>query len=354
MRRPPEKPRSRRKPGRRTSVADAGGSTAAARRAERGEFAPEMPAGKAPQRQPKLPSASVAHEVGRTKVAKRSRSHDPPPEKTEIGFKKPPKAHSWKKGESGNPKGRNKGSRNKKTIIIRLMEGRLGRKIPDPKKLTAQEALLWKAIQKASPAMPKPWRSPSSATTTPPPAAGPGRPSRLKKTTKSMTRCAPKSDVKSRKKMMQANEVRELDAALRLRFDLFLMRCFLTVNPGATFMDNWHIDHMAYQAERIANGEIRRLIVNMPPRNLKSLTFNVALSAFLLGHDPRKRIFCISYGAELAADLSFPKSGAEQGKIADVLETSILPRRMSAALKRKPSNCERVIFSRFIDFPKAP
>ena len=85
---------------------------------------------------------------------------------------------------------------------------------------------------------------------------------------------------------MQANEVRELDAASRLRFDLFLMRCFLTVNPGAIFMDNWHIDHMAYQAERIVNGEVRRLIVNMPPRNLKSLTFNVALSAFLLGHDP--------------------------------------------------------------------
>ena len=104
--------------------------------------------------------------------------------------------------------------------------------------------------------------------------------------------------------MMQANEVRELDAALRLRFDLFLMRCFLTVNPGATLMDNWHIDHMACQAERIANGEVRRLIVNMPPRNLKSLTFNVALSAFLLGHDPRKRIFCISYGAELAAEHS--------------------------------------------------
>jgi hypothetical protein len=34
---------------------------------------------------------------------------------------------------------------------------------------------------------------------------------------------------------MEANEVRELDAALRLRFDLFLMRCFLTVNPGAIF-----------------------------------------------------------------------------------------------------------------------
>ena len=148
MRRPPEKPQSRRKPGRRTSVPDAGSSTAAARRAERGEFAPDMPASKAPQRQSKPPSPFVAPEVGRTKVAKRSRSDDPAPENTEIGFKNPPKAHSWKKGESGNPKGRKKGSRNKKTIIIRLMEGRLGRKIPDPKKLTAQEALLWKAIQK--------------------------------------------------------------------------------------------------------------------------------------------------------------------------------------------------------------
>jgi predicted phage terminase large subunit-like protein len=101
---------------------------------------------------------------------------------------------------------------------------------------------------------------------------------------------------------MQPNEVRELDAALRLRVDTFLMRCFLTINPGTIFRDNWHIDAMAYQVERIVKGEVRRLIVNLPPRNLKSLAFNVALSAFLLGHDPRRRIFCISYGGELSAE----------------------------------------------------
>ena len=71
MRRPSEKPRSRRKPGRRTSVADAGSSTAAVRRPERGEFAPDMLAGKAPQREPTPSSAFVALEVSRTKVAKR-------------------------------------------------------------------------------------------------------------------------------------------------------------------------------------------------------------------------------------------------------------------------------------------
>jgi predicted phage terminase large subunit-like protein len=119
-----------------------------------------------------------------------------------------------------------------------------------------------------------------------------------------MTHFAQKYGMKSRRKIMETLELRELDAALRLRFDLFLMRCFLTVNPGAIFMDNWHIDAMAHQVERIINGEVRRILVNAPPRNLKSLAFNVALSAFLLGHDPRKRIFCISYGAELAAEHS--------------------------------------------------
>ena len=103
---------------------------------------------------------------------------------------------------------------------------------------------------------------------------------------------------------MDARALRELDAALRLRFDLFLHRCFLTVNPGAIFFDNWHIDAMAYQLELVREGKVRRLIGNMPPRNLKSLTFNVAFSAFVLGHDPRKRIFCISYGSELAAEHS--------------------------------------------------
>ncbi len=66
-----------------------------------------------------------------------------------IGYGKPPRRHSWKKGQSGNPKGRQKGSRNKRTIITRLMEERLGRRISDPSRLSRYEAMLLKAIQKA-------------------------------------------------------------------------------------------------------------------------------------------------------------------------------------------------------------
>jgi hypothetical protein len=73
----------------------------------------------------------------------------PPPDDREIGYRKPPSQHQWRKGRSGNPAGRKKGSRNKRTIIIRLMEQKLGRKIENLSKLTRYEAMLLKGIQKA-------------------------------------------------------------------------------------------------------------------------------------------------------------------------------------------------------------
>ena len=60
-------------------------------------------------------------------------------------------------------------------------------------------------------------------------------------------------------------------------------RCLLTLNPGMPFLPNWHIKAIAYQLERVRRGEVNRLIINMPPRHLKSLTVSVAFPAFLLG-----------------------------------------------------------------------
>ena len=91
-----------------------------------------------------------------------------------------------------------------------------------------------------------------------------------------------------------------LDAILRNDFETFLERSLKTLNPGAPFRPNWHIRAIAYQLDRIRRGEINRLIINMPPRHLKSITVSVAFPAFVLGHDPRQRIFSISYGSELS------------------------------------------------------
>ena len=61
---------------------------------------------------------------------------------------------------------------------------------------------------------------------------------------------------------------------------------------------------MAYQLEQVLCGKTKRLIVNGPPRSLKSMATSVVLPAFILGLDPTKRIICISYGLELALRLN--------------------------------------------------
>jgi predicted phage terminase large subunit-like protein len=91
-----------------------------------------------------------------------------------------------------------------------------------------------------------------------------------------------------------------LDAVLRNDFMSFLRRCLATLNPGAPFLPNWHLDAMAYQLEQVRAGKGTRLIINCPPRYLKSTTVSVAFAAFLLGHEPHRRVFGISYGADLA------------------------------------------------------
>jgi predicted phage terminase large subunit-like protein len=91
------------------------------------------------------------------------------------------------------------------------------------------------------------------------------------------------------------------DVILRKHFDLFLRRCLMTLNPGQPFLPNWHIQAIAHQLERVRRGEIRRLIINMPPRHLKSLTVSVAFPAYLLGLEPWHRILALSYGSELSS-----------------------------------------------------
>jgi hypothetical protein len=70
--------------------------------------------------------------------------------------------------------------------------------------------------------------------------------------------------------------------------------------PGQAFIPAWHLQAIGWQLERVRRGEIRRLIINMPPRSLKSIMTSVAFPAFLLGHDPTRRIICVSYSGDLA------------------------------------------------------
>src|ERR1700693_4119430 len=65
-------------------------------------------------------------------------------------------------------------------------------------------------------------------------------------------------------------------------------------------MMNWHIEVIAATLEACRRGEINRLVINLPPRHLKSICASVAFPAWLLGHDPTIRIICASYSENLA------------------------------------------------------
>ena len=68
--------------------------------------------------------------------------------------------------------------------------------------------------------------------------------------------------------------------------------------PG--FINGAHHKVMAQKFEDIANGKLKRLIINMPPRHTKSEFGSYMLPAWFLGRDPAKKIIQCSNTAELA------------------------------------------------------
>jgi hypothetical protein len=108
----------------------------------------------------------------------------------------------------------------------------------------------------------------------------------------------------TKKAISSALSPEEYRALLRLDFCSFIERCFYQLNPQTTFHRNWHIEVMAAKLEACRQGRIKRLVINVPPRHLKSLCGSVALPAWLLGHNPAEQVMCVSYAQDLSDKLA--------------------------------------------------
>jgi predicted phage terminase large subunit-like protein len=95
-----------------------------------------------------------------------------------------------------------------------------------------------------------------------------------------------------------------LEAALRSDFSAFFEKAFDTLCPGENFCPNWHVEAIAHKLNQSAQGHIKRLVILVPPRSLKSTLVSVAFPAFLLGQDPTKKIIAASYNQDLANKFS--------------------------------------------------
>ncbi|MGC2224371.1 MAG: hypothetical protein WA624_19475 [Methylocella sp.] len=97
---------------------------------------------------------------------------------------------------------------------------------------------------------------------------------------------------------------KELRLILKEDLTSFIERSFYELHPGHPLDLALHIEVIAIRLEAVRRGEIRRLIINLPPRHLKSHCVSVAFVAWLLGHDPAMHVICASYGRDLANDLA--------------------------------------------------
>jgi predicted phage terminase large subunit-like protein len=64
----------------------------------------------------------------------------------------------------------------------------------------------------------------------------------------------------------------------------------------ADFIANWHIDAISEHLEGVTNGDIRRLIINIPPRHMKSLSCSVAWPAWTWAQERRSALSGPSVG----------------------------------------------------------
>lgn len=90
-----------------------------------------------------------------------------------------------------------------------------------------------------------------------------------------------------------------VDALYRTSFDAFAQRAFNIIEPSIKYEWNWHLGCLSEHLEAVKRGEITRLIINMPPRSLKSYSVASAFPAWILGESPHTKFICTSYGFEV-------------------------------------------------------
>jgi len=94
----------------------------------------------------------------------------------------------------------------------------------------------------------------------------------------------------------------QLDSYMRLSEQEKAKKSFMEFvkRVWPSFIGGRHHVRMARAFERVTNGELKRLIINMPPRHTKSEFASYLLPAWFLGKYPHKKVIQTSHTAELA------------------------------------------------------
>jgi len=101
--------------------------------------------------------------------------------------------------------------------------------------------------------------------------------------------------------LARPNLLAEIDNELATRsFREFVRLAWPVVEPSTPFVPGWHIDAIIEHLEAVTGGQIRNLLINVPPRHMKSLLVSVFWPAWEWIRWPERRWLYSSYGAQLS------------------------------------------------------
>src|SRR5437868_1086842 len=101
--------------------------------------------------------------------------------------------------------------------------------------------------------------------------------------------------------LVRPNLLREIDAELATRrLGEFVRQAWVIVEPSTPFVPGWHIDCIIEHLEAVTYGQIRNLLINVPPRHMKSLLVSVFWPAWEWIRWPHRRWLYSSYSGQLS------------------------------------------------------
>ncbi|MDD4450459.1 MAG: hypothetical protein PHS76_07115 [Sphaerochaeta sp.] len=80
----------------------------------------------------------------------------------------------------------------------------------------------------------------------------------------------------------------------------FIKQAWPVIEPGTQYIDSWHIHLIGEYLQAVNEGQIKRLIINVPPRYMKSIEVTVCYPVWTWINAPEKRFIKVSYSDNLS------------------------------------------------------
>ncbi len=126
--------------------------------------------------------------------------------------------------------------------------------------------------------------------------------------------------------MPEEAKMPEAAELIRTYFEAYVRKCFATLHPGQLLGKQPYVSYLCDVISNVFAGVITRLIINLPPRHLKSFIGSVCLATWWLGHRPSSHVLIVTYSDPLARDLAYRM----QNIMASSWYQNLFPTRISA------------------------